>query len=337
MPGNNVNWPTPLTRLNPFYPGQMGVPGTWSETGLRLNTEGAIFYVDPNHPDPNDQRDGTDPTSPLATIDAAVAKCEAYRGDVICVMHNGFWTYANASSANITPIQETVTLDVPGVRLIGVSSSTLGVPWVGSANNDVLITITAMDCIVEGFCFWEGTYTGVTAIYAAWDGPPYGENLTVRHNYFFGMDYGVVMDYTYNCFVEDNYFFGMGVAAIYNPGVYGDPDYLVVRDNIFVSNVADIDLADTDDVLVEGNRFLDVTAAITMDGGDYNTIVKNTIQGDGTGTNNFINLTGGADNLVCQNCLACTIAQYDTTCSDATSGSWGGNNCSNGVTTAAPT
>jgi len=28
MPGANVQWGAVLTRLNPWYPGQMGVPGT---------------------------------------------------------------------------------------------------------------------------------------------------------------------------------------------------------------------------------------------------------------------------------------------------------------------
>ena len=79
MPATNVNWPTPLTRLNPWYPGQMGVPGTDNETGLRLNSTGAIFYVDPNYPGVSDLRDGTNPTNPLQTVEAALTKCEAYR------------------------------------------------------------------------------------------------------------------------------------------------------------------------------------------------------------------------------------------------------------------
>ena len=76
MPGSNVSWPIPLTRLTPFYPGQMGVPGTDSDRGLRTNSEGCIFYVDPNHVDPNDNRDGTNPDSPLNTVAAALLKCQ---------------------------------------------------------------------------------------------------------------------------------------------------------------------------------------------------------------------------------------------------------------------
>ena len=336
MPANDVTWGGPLTRLNPWYPGQMGVPGTDSETGLRLNTEGAIFYVDPNHPDPHDNRDGTNPTSPLATVGAAIAKCEPYRGDVVVVMHNGYWTYGDMTSEHITPIQETVTIDVPGVRLVGVSPSSMGVPWIGTANNDELITVTALDVTIEGFNFWEPTYTGVTGILSQWNGPPYGENLTIRHCFFYDLAYGIQLDYSWYCHIEDCRFDDISTAAIHNPSVYGEPDYLVIRDCIFATNTADINLPDCDSVIIEGSRFLDVTAAITITSGDANQILCNTIQGAGAGVNNMINLTGGASNLVCGNCLSCSIAQYDTTCSDGTSGSWGGNHCEDGDTTAAP-
>lgn len=338
MPATNVTWPTPLQRLNPWYPGQWGVPGAWTDTGLRQSTEGTIFYVDPNHPDPNDQRDGTDPTSPLATIGAALLKCEDYRGDVIVVMHNGMWTYGDLTANHITPIQEEVTVSVHGVRIVGVSSSPLGVPWMPTDDNAVLCRIHALDVIVEGFNFWASTTTGNTGILAEWDSPSYyGENLTVRHSYFYDLAYGISLDYTWNCFIEDCQFVDIGTAAIHNPSVYGEPDYLTIRDCLFRDNAADINLPDVDEALIEGCSFFDVTLAITITNGDHNQILGNTIQGAGGGTNNMINLTGGGDNVVCGNALTCTIAQYDTTCSDGTSGSWGGNWCSNGVTTAEPT
>jgi len=338
MPATNVNWPaTPLVRFPTLWPGQMGVPGTDHDRGERSHCSGEVFYVDPNYPGVSDLRDGTSPTDPLATVGAALTKCEPYRGDVIAVMHNGFWTYGDMTSDNITPVAETVTIDVPGVRLVGVApSGSLGVPWIGTANNDVLITVTALDVLVEGFAFWEPTYTGVTAISAAWDGPPYGENTTIRNCFFYSLAYGIQLDYTWYCYVENNHFDSISTAAIHNPSVYGEPDYLTIRRNVFINNAADINLPGCDNELIEGNRFMDVTAAIVLLAGDVNTIHGNTIQGDPTGTNNYINLTGGASNLVSDNYLACTIAQYDVTCSDSTSGSWVGNKCTNGTATAPP-
>ena len=149
MPATNVSWPVPLTRLNPWYPGQFGVPGTDSETGLRLDTEGCIFWVDPNHPDANDNRDGTNPTSPLATVGAAIGKCAAYRGDVIAVMHNGFWTYGDMTASNITPIQEAVTVNVPGVRLSAPYSAN-----VDSGSVERSVTSGTLACMRNAISYW---------------------------------------------------------------------------------------------------------------------------------------------------------------------------------------
>ena len=340
MPASNVNWPVPLTRLNPWFPGQMGVPGTDSETGLRTGGIGAIFYVDPNAVGVSDGRDGTDPNEPLATMGAALTHCRPYSGDVIAVAFNSLWTYANTGAAQrATPILEAVTVTVPGVRIVGLApSSTLGVPWNPTANNATCITINAMDVLIEGFCFWNaGAFAGTTGILAQWNSPTlFGENLTVRNNYFYGLAYGVQLDYSWNNHLEGNYFQGLTTAAIHNPSVYGEPDYLTIRDNVFTSNAADINLPDCDEVLIDNNRFMAVTAAIVITAGDNNQIVGNVIEGDGTGVNNMINLTGGASNVVTGNTLTCSIAQYDTTCSDATSGAWGFNHCTNGNTTAAP-
>lgn len=313
----NVPWSPPLTRLRPWYPGQMGVPGTDTETGLRLDTNGVIFYVDPNAVGVSDQRDGTDPTEPLQTVAAALAHCQAYRNDVIVVAPNSFWVYANTALGRATPIAEEVTVNVPGVRIVGLyPSSYLGVPWTPVTDNGVCITVNAMDVLIEGFCFWDDTgLTAPTAILAEWDAPPYGETLTVRNCYFGdGMDYGIRLDYAWNCHVYDNMFQELSVAAIDCPAVYGQPDYTVIHDNVFMDNALAISLAATDNL----------------------TIYNNLIYGTGAGANNFINLTGGSDSIVANNFFACTIAQYDTTCSDATSGAWIFNHCTNGEPVAPP-
>ena len=157
----------------------------------------------------------------------------------------------------------------------------------------------------------------------------------------FILAYGIQADYIWNSIIEDCWFMDISTAAIHNPSVQGEPDYLVVKGCKFTSCVSAINLPDCEYVLIERNRFQQCGLAITMIAVDftpyYNTIAHNTIQGAPAGVNNMINLTGGGNNLVCNNCLSCSIVQYDTTCSDSTSGSWGGNRCSNGDTTAAPT
>ena len=320
MPASNVPWAPPLQRLNPWYPGQFGVPGAWTDTGLRLDTNGTIFYVDPNAVGVSDQRDGTDPTEPLQTVATALTKCEAYKNDVIVVAPNSWWTYADKSVGRVIPIYEEVTVTTPGVRIVGLfPPSSMGVPWVPVTDNGVCITVHAMDVLIEGFAFWDSTgVTAPVAIRAEWGGSVYGENLTVRHCWFgYGLDYGIQMDWSWNNHIHDNIFQAVAVAAIQSMDVAGDPDYCIIHDNLFINNGDAIDLEDT----------------------DYCAIYRNAIYGDDGGTDNFIDLTGGIGNLVYDNWLGCTLAagQYNATCSDATSGMWIRNHCVDGETGAAPT
>jgi len=314
MPSSNVRWGPVLTRLNPWYPGQMGVPGTDNDTGLRLDSNGIILYVDPNHVDPSDQRDGTNPTAPLATIGEALTQCRAYRNDTIIVAPSSYWTYGNTAVGRATPISETVTVSTPGVRIVGLMpSSALGVPWVADANNEVLITVNAMDVLIEGFNFWDDGYTGVTAIYSDWNSPPYGETMTVRHCFFYNIAYGIRMDYTWNCHIHNNLFQDITTAAINSVDTHGDPDYAIIERNKFVDCTAAIDLEDTDDCLIHANL----------------------ISGDGTGAANFIDLNGGGGGLVSDNWLSCTLAQYPVTCTDgAGTYIWVNNHCVDGDTVA---
>ena len=116
MTAADVRYPIPLARLNPWYPGQMGVPGTDTETGMRYHCTGTVFYVDPNYPGASDARDGTNPTDPMLTVQAALNKCQGYRGDVVVVMCNNNWVYDDIGDATIgynTIISEQVTMDIP--------------------------------------------------------------------------------------------------------------------------------------------------------------------------------------------------------------------------------
>jgi len=344
MRSANVSWSPPLTRLTPWYPGQFGVPGSDNERGLRLDANGSVFYVDPNHPDANANADGTNPEQPLSTVAAALAKCQAYHNDVIVVSNNSFWTYSSTAAGHPLPIQEAVTVSTPGIRIVGLApSGSLGVPWIPTANSAVCITVNAMDTLIEGFNFWESTYSGTTAILAQWSSPTlYGENLTVRHCYFYEMGYGIVLDYAWNSCIEDCKFDSLDTYAIYNRSTYGDIDHLMVRDCEFQHNAGAIYLPDSDSNTIQNCLFMDNTLGIVMGvSSSSNIIHSNVIMGTAGGTNNFIDLSGGAGalNMVSNNWLGCTVAQYDTTCSPGGGGTdiWCRNHCLNGETTANPT
>ena len=328
MTGTYVNWPPPLTRLNPFYPGQFGVPGTDSETGLRLHCEGTVFYVDPNHVDTNDQRDGTNPTAPLTTIATALTKCQAYRGDVIVVMANNSWQYGDAADGRTTAIAEEVTIDVPGVRIIGLSQSGMGVYWTPASDGGTCITVAAIDVTIEGFVFTEGAYTGCDAIYCEWDGATlYGENLTVRNCVFDDtVDTAIQLEYAWYNHIHNCVFWECDEYGIYVDAGGSGTEYTYIHDNIFHN--------------------CDVAIAL-LGGCDHNHVKSNQIYnsnavGAAAAANEGINTTGGARNMVCDNWFSCLLpvpanGDWDDLNTASATDAWVNNHCMDGDNVTNPT
>ena len=325
MPASDIGLSLPLTRLNPWYPGQMGVPGGWTETGLRTHPTGTVFYVDPNHALANDGQDGTDPNEPMATIDAAIGKCQDHRGDVIIVGANSAWTYANTAGGYATAVVESVTMDVAGVRLIGVTPGTLGVTWNPPAADDMLITVTAIDCIIEGFCF-EGL-GGCDGIFSLWDGTDnFGDSLTIRHCYFDGdIDTAIQLEESWYTNIHNCYFENCDDYGIYTDPLGSGAAYCHVFGNRFIDvGTSAMECDQMDDSVIAGNYFYNGTA-----------------EGGGASPDAFINTSGGSGgNLVVHNIMSSLLGagngRYDDTCSADANDAWIHNYLQDGVTVLPP-
>jgi len=303
-----------------FAAGQRQVWGFDKDTGIDsksyLAPGARIFYVDPNNAQATDFGNlGEDPTVPLATVARALVLCRDHMGDTIVIAANDAWQYSPHNRP--LPVAESVVIPVTrgGIRIVGASTNPLGVQWQAAASNGTCITVRAMDVFIEGIAFVQPAgLANTTGVFLEWTGVALGENATVRGCVFNDLDYGISGDYSWYNQIYNNRFESINVAAIFNTSVTGDMDFETIHDNTFLDNAL----------------------AISLPTSDGNFIYNNRVFGDATGTNNFINLTGGADNLVSDNFLACTIAQYDVTCSDSTSGAWINNHCTNGDTTAPP-
>jgi len=101
-------------------------------------------------------------------------------------MANNSWQYGTPTDGYTTPIAENAIIDVPGVRLVGISqSSSTGVVWQPATDGGTCITVTALDVSIEGFLFTQGSQTGCDGISCIWDGTTaWGDNLTVRNCMF---------------------------------------------------------------------------------------------------------------------------------------------------------
>lgn len=350
-----------------YSPGQEQVWGfsmaTGIEAGMYFAPGAKRFYVDPNNTLATDAGNlGENPTVPLATVQAAVTLCRDHMGDTIFVAGNDDWQHAPGERA--TPVQESVVIPYTkgGIRIVGTCNNPLGVTWSPAATGEAALTVHAIDVLVEGFCFQPvATVANGIGILIEWDGATdYGDNCTVRRCHFsFDLDYGIQLDFSYYSQIYNCYFDGAAVADIHNLSVEGDPDYLVVRNNTFIDSIIAMDLGTTDYMVIENNIILNGTAGLVMTGGSDNAVQHNkfTVSGNAIsaaggganiihaneinaaagGTNNMINLTGGTGNLVSDNWLSCSVVQYDTTCSDATSGAWVNNHCTTGDTVLPPT
>lgn len=330
MSGSNVQTGSPLERLNPFYPGQFGVRGSDNKLGLRQHVTGAIFYVDPNHPDMNDNNDGTDPEHPLATVAAAVLLCSPFRGDEIHVMANNSWQYGNTLDGNVLPVSENVVIDVPGVRLVGISkSSSTGVVWIPATDGGTCITVTALDVLIEGFLFTEGIRAGCNAIAAEWNSPTeFGDNLTVRNCMFDAtVDVAISLNYVWYANIHHCTFWecdDTGIQCV-NPG-HGAEQYLEISDNIF-HNCA--------------NHAMDLPAC------DNSHIWRNSIyntdaQAGAAATDEGITTAGGAGNQVFDNFFSCILpvaapGDWDDLNTAAATDAWIGNHLMNGLAITNPT
>lgn len=321
MSSANVAWPIPLVRFPTLFPGQMGVPGTDNTRGLRTDVGGIVIYVDPNAVGVSDQRDGTDPEAPLATVEQALTLVQPYRGDTIAVMANGAWQYA-AGVNRATAVAEEVEITVPGVRLVGVfQSSSIGIPWESQTNGTPCITVSAIDVVIEGFAFVGGAVGGV-AIYCEWDGVAlFGENLTVRNCLFDeDIDTAIQLEFSWFCDIHHNYFQTCDAYGIH----------------------ADVGGSGFAFCTIHDNHFLDCgTAAVAALGGcDDNQIYDNSIyngnaEGGGAATNEGINTTAGARNSVYDNYFSCLLpgpgaGDWDDLCTAAATDAWMNNHLLNG-------
>jgi hypothetical protein len=126
-------------------------------------TSGKLIFVDSGSGRASDGNAGRDPNVPMATIDAAVARCSANNGDIIVVMPGHAETIAATD----------IALDVAGVWVFGLgwgssrpvltfgaAGSTIAMSAAscrlsnlvlapGAASVAAAVTITAADCVVE--------------------------------------------------------------------------------------------------------------------------------------------------------------------------------------------
>ena len=117
-----------------------GVPVVGS--GQIPTSTGTYFFVDSNTGSSGNT--GLEPSKPLATIDSAINKCTADKGDVIVVMPNHAENVSSASA---------ITLDVAGVSIIGLGQWASKPTLTYTGATTATVVVSAANCRISNLNF----------------------------------------------------------------------------------------------------------------------------------------------------------------------------------------
>jgi hypothetical protein len=299
-----------LTRQQPWYPGQFGVPGSDVSRGLRNRSAGVVFYVDGTHPNATTTADGTDPENPLSTIAAALTRLLAFAALNSVQAENSVIVVAPGTYTESVSIDTTYP---DYCTILGGGNGQYPVIWT-AASGDCL-TLDAYGWLIDGIHFRpadDGAGVKLTRVSG------FGAEGTVIQNCFFdglwgqGL-YGVELEGSpANVTIQACRFaeFGAarpcitttssGTANPYQTHILGNTfqecgEYItsvaagwnasVIADNIFAEATGDLTATTT---------FIDLGTASL----GYNTVTKNSLGGDYSIVGGYTAEAGATDNWV---------------------------------------
>lgn len=139
----------PQVRVQPWYPGQMGVAGSDVQRGLRWEPTGITLFVDPDSNNDTDAGDGTDPEKPLTTIGGAITRLLAHQTAMGVSLAGSTIVCAGAAYTESVTIPATI----PYCRLQGASPNRFRPTWASGAAANPCLTVDAEGWVIDGFEF----------------------------------------------------------------------------------------------------------------------------------------------------------------------------------------
>lgn len=124
----------PITAF-PFGVSSFGMPVMGGGPGIPASTGSYYFVCNASGANGSDGNPGTAPNQPLATVNAALGKCTAGKGDVVIVMPG------HAETVTATSIAQAIS----GVQVIGLGTGTLRPTFTFGAAA-ATITVSAANC-----------------------------------------------------------------------------------------------------------------------------------------------------------------------------------------------
>jgi hypothetical protein len=281
----------PQIRLQPWYPGQMGVPGSDVPRGLRERSAGIVLYVDGGHPNASATADGTDPENPITTITAAMAKLVAFHAEASINAENSVIVIAPGTYTENVAVAGSGYPDF--CTILGGGNGKYPVIWTCAAGD--CLSIDKYGWLIDGIHFQPST-TGA------------GVKLTRVTG--FGAEGTVIQ----NCF-----FNGLWGQGLYGVEFDGAPANVTIQNCRFAEfdaaspaiTVTATGTSDPYQTHILGCTFQECAEYITSVVGGWNaSVIMNNVFAEATGdlaaTTTYINLGNGSlgYNIVTQNILS---------------------------------
>jgi len=300
-----------LTRLQPWFPGQMGVPGSDVSRGLRTKPNGVVFYVDANHPNATTTADGTDPNNPLSTITAAMTRLAAFHalseiqaeGSVIVIAPG---TYAESIALD----QATYPNDCV---ILGAGNSKFDVVWVPAAGDALSLDVSGW--LIDGIHLQPAA--DGAGVKLTWNAASGAEDTIIQNCFFDGRWgtglYGVEFEGApANCVIQGNRFaeFDANSPAITITATpTASPYQTHILNNTFqeCAEYITIEAGGYNASIIAGNHFCLATGAlaatttyINLGTGSlgYNQVTGNFFGGDYSIAGGYVAETNNLDNWV---------------------------------------
>lgn len=234
----------PQIRLQPWYPGQMGVSGSDVQRGLRWEPMGIVLYVDGNHPNATSAADGTDPENPIDSIQTAVTRLTAFATAMGASLEGSVIVVAGEAT-----IAETVVVPPAAPKncmILGAGVSNHQPTWTAATAAGTALTLQEEGWTVEGFTFEAGA-EGTSIRLSEVPGSSYTAYKTTIRNCrfdglwgglygvdFYGAPHRVLIE---GCeFLEWRSAGGAAFAVIVTDSAHTNPYECHVRNNMFWEN-----------------------------------------------------------------------------------------------------
>lgn len=198
----------PLIRMQPWYPGQMGVEGSDVPLGMRWGSTAITMWVDPDHPGATDTGDGTDPVHPLETIQQAITTLTAHQTAQGASMSGSVIVLGGMAYT------ETVTIPAAAPNyctLLGGGPSGHRPTWASGAAAQNCLTVQSEGWVIQGIEF---------------NCPASAAGIRVEEHTVNGTN-------AYKTIIRDCVFDGLW-SGLYGIDFYGSPHRIQILNNWFI-------------------------------------------------------------------------------------------------------